>query len=89
MQVFNPSSGIWKDAEAMSMMRSRVGVAVLNCRLYAIGGYNGVERLNTVEEFDSDKKVWRRVAPMNCKRRCASTKSFLRGMGVSSLIESE
>ena len=29
--------------------RSRVGVAVMQNRLYAIGGYNGQERLNTVE----------------------------------------
>jgi hypothetical protein len=33
----------------MSMLRSRVGVAVMQNRLFAIGGYNGQERLNTVE----------------------------------------
>jgi kelch-like protein 18 len=42
-------SGRWRDAEAMSMLRSRVGVAVMQNRLFAIGGYNGQERLNTVE----------------------------------------
>ena len=59
----------WRDAEAMSMLRSRVGVAVMRGNLYAIGGYNGTERLNTVEVFDADTKVWSRVASMNCKRR--------------------
>ncbi len=34
------------------MLRSRVGVAVMQNRLFAIGGYNGQERLNTVEVSD-------------------------------------
>ena len=52
--------------------------------LYAIGGYNGQERLNTVEVFDAVTKRWSKVvkyhrrvlyimeeiqvAAMNCKR---------------------
>lgn len=34
--------------EAMSMLRSRVGVAVTSGKLYAFGGFNGAERLSTV-----------------------------------------
>lgn len=34
--------------EAMSMLRSRVGVAVTGGKLYAFGGFNGSERLSTV-----------------------------------------
>jgi kelch-like protein 18 len=45
-------------------------------RLYAIGGYNGTERLNTVEVFDAVSKQWSRVAPMTCKRRCDVTIRF-------------
>ena len=69
LQVFDPVIRRWRDAEAMSMLRSRVGVAVMKSRLYAIGGYNGTERLNTVEEFDADTKRWRKVASMKFKRR--------------------
>lgn len=68
VEVYDPVVGRWQDAEAMSMLRSRVGVAVLKNRLYAIGGYNGSERLNTVEEFDAETKRWSRVASMNCNR---------------------
>ena len=68
VEVYDPIIGQWQDAEAMSMLRSRVGVAVLNNKLYAIGGYNGSERLNTVEEFNADTKGWSRVASMNCNR---------------------
>lgn len=69
VEVFNPSTGKWQMAEAMTMLRSRVGVAVMNNKqLFAIGGYNGTERLSTVEVYDSEKKTWTKVAPMNCKR---------------------
>lgn len=56
-------------AEAMSMLRSRVGVAVMRNRLYAFGGYNGTERLSTVEVFNPLERVWSKVSPMHCKRR--------------------
>ena len=38
-------------------------------RLYAIGGYDGQERLNTVEVYDADTKQWTLTAPMICRRR--------------------
>ena len=55
--------------ENMCMLRSRVGVVVLNKKLYAIGGCDGQDRLATVEAFDPTNKSWSKVAPMNCKRR--------------------
>ena len=63
----------------MSMHRSRVGVAVMRSRLYAIGGYNGTDRLNTVEVFDAETKRWSRVASMNCKRRYENDTAVIRG----------
>lgn len=69
VEVYDPQQGRWRMAEAMTMLRSRVGVAVMDLKLYAIGGYNGSERLSTVEVFDPEKKTWTKVAPMNCKRR--------------------
>lgn len=56
-------------AEAMSMLRSRVGVAVMMNKLFAVGGYNGSERLSTAEVFDPVKRVWNRVSPMHFNRR--------------------
>ena len=38
-------------------------------QLYAIGGYDGHERLNTVEVFDPEGNAWKLVAPMLGKRR--------------------
>ena len=74
VEVYDPILGRWRDAEAMSMLRSRVGVAVMQNRLYAIGGYNGQERLNTVEVFDAVTKRWSKVAAMNCKRSAVRLK---------------
>ena len=69
VEVYNPQTGRWRMAEAMTMLRSRVGVAVMNNKLFAIGGYNGSERLSTVEVFDPKNRSWTKVSPMNCKRR--------------------
>ncbi|XP_066996449.1 kelch-like protein 18 isoform X2 [Anabrus simplex] len=68
VEVFDPITGRWHLAEAMSMLRSRVGVAVMRNRLYAFGGYNGTERLSTVEVFDPQNRSWSRVSPMHYKR---------------------
>ena len=90
VEVMDPVTGRWNPAEAMSIRRSRVGVAVLRNKLYgtrssfsnvlfyffetqffifsAIGGYNGLERLNTVEILDGSKRMWSRIGSMSCKR---------------------
>lgn len=69
VEVYNPLTEQWELAEAMSILRSRVGVAVLNSKLYAFGGYNGIERLSSVEVFDPATKSWNIVSPMHRKRR--------------------
>lgn len=48
VEIYDPLTKEWKMGEAMSMLRSRVGVAVSNGKLYAFGGFNGTERLSTV-----------------------------------------
>lgn len=45
VEFYDPKKQKWEMAEAMTMLRSRVGVAVMGSKLYAIGGYNGSERL--------------------------------------------
>jgi kelch-like protein 18 len=71
VEVYNPLTERWELAEAMSILRSRVGVAVLSNKLYAFGGYNGIERLSSVEVFDPTTKSWNIVSPMHRKRRLA------------------
>lgn len=68
VEVYDPQLNRWRIAEAMTMLRSRVGVAVMDGKLYAIGGYNGKERLNTVELYDSKLKRWQKVPVMGQRR---------------------
>ena len=48
--------------------RCRLGVAALNDKLYACGGYDGNTFLRSVEVYDPAKDKWEHVAPMNVKR---------------------
>lgn len=50
------------------MLRSRVGVAVTGGKLYAFGGFNGTERLSTVEIYDRKLRKWSQGRSMMCKR---------------------
>lgn len=38
-------------------------------KLYAFGGFNGTERLSTVEVYDPKKNKWSQGRAMLCKRR--------------------
>ncbi|XP_066601268.1 kelch-like protein 18 isoform X2 [Prorops nasuta] len=72
VEVYDPFSE-WETSEAMTTLRSRVGVAVHKNKLYAFGGYNGMERLSTVEVYYPCLKVWKMIASMNCKRSAVGT----------------
>lgn len=61
VEMFDPLVGKWTLAREMGSTRSRVGVAVLSRRLYVLGGYNGYERLRTVEVFDARTSTWTEV----------------------------
>ncbi len=52
----------------MLTKRCRLGVASLNGKLYAAGGYDGNVFLKSVECFDPVFNKWSYVTPMNVKR---------------------
>ena len=45
--------------------KDRVGVAVLNRLLYAVGGFDGTNRLNSAECYYPERNEWRMITPMN------------------------
>ena len=55
---YDPQKAAWESSKGMVTLRSRVGVAVVNRKLYAFGGYDGSSRLYTVECYDPE------VSPM-------------------------
>lgn len=52
----------------MLISRARMGVAALDGCLYIIGGYNHLESLNTVEQYDPSKNKWFTITSMNHRR---------------------
>ncbi|XP_023601241.1 kelch-like protein 18 isoform X6 [Myotis lucifugus] len=69
VEVFDPLANRWEKCHPMTTARSRVGVAVVNGLLYAIGGYDGQLRLSTVEVYNPETDTWARAGSMNSKRR--------------------
>lgn len=52
----------------MRTKRIGVGVAALNRLLYAVGGYDGSNRLQSAECYDPEINAWSPIAPMNTAR---------------------
>lgn len=52
----------------MHSKRLGVGVAVVNRLLYVIGGFDGKERLASVECYHPENNEWSLVAQMNIGR---------------------
>ena len=44
----------------------RVGVVAIANQIFAIGGYDGLTNLNTVEVYSVNEEVWSTAAPMKC-----------------------
>jgi len=68
VEVYDCLTDSWRLVESMITSRSRVAVAVLQNKLFAIGGYNGLERLSTVEIFEADVKRWKKCASISKPR---------------------
>ncbi|XP_014481560.1 PREDICTED: kelch-like ECH-associated protein 1 isoform X1 [Dinoponera quadriceps] len=65
---YNPVTDQWRPCSPMSVPRNRVGVAVMDGLLYAVGGSAGAEYHNSVECYDPDQDTWTSVKPMHIKR---------------------
>lgn len=52
----------------MHYKRLAVGVAVVCRLLYALGGYDGVERHRSAECYHPENNEWTMIAPMNVSR---------------------
>ena len=82
VERFDPVSGLWGAVNDMNTARDSCGVAVLDGKLYASGGFDGGGALTdgeglltSVECFDPSTEQWSPVAPMNIAK-------FGHGVGV-------
>ena len=64
----------WERVGQMARARAGHGVAVLNGKLYAVGGYDGGDlssgtTLSSVERYDPAANAWEEIAPMPTARQ--------------------
>ncbi len=65
---YDPKTDQWKFVAPTNTPRSTVGVAVLENKLYSVGGRDGSCCLSSVEVYDPHTDRWTMAAPM-LKRR--------------------
>ncbi|XP_077977144.1 kelch-like protein 12 [Glandiceps talaboti] len=73
VEEFDPKSQSWRFLPNLTKKRRYVAVASLGSKLYVIGGFDGLSRLNTVEylDYNAEDDGWNTVAPMNVRRGLA------------------
>lgn len=65
---YNAVTEQWRPCAPMSVPRHRVGVAVMDEKMYAVGGSAGSEYHSSVECYDPEKDRWTLVQSMHSKR---------------------
>ena len=74
VERYDPALNVWEAVAPMASDRSRHAVAVLDGKLYAVGGENENEDFEDgdigclVERYDPALVVWEAVAPMGTAR---------------------
>ena len=62
----------------MSTARDGLAAAVVDGKLYVMGGSDGQNRLSSVERYDPETNAWEAVAPMSMAR-CPSAAAVVDG----------
>lgn len=65
---YDPEKDQWQLVAPMLTRRIGVGVAVINRLLYAVGGFDGANRLGSCECYNPDRDEWNSMASMNTVR---------------------
>lgn len=68
LHCFNPMTNQWSTRADMTVPRNRVGVAVIDGFIYAVGGSSGSAHHNSVEKYDPEKDEWTVIASMSTNR---------------------
>ena len=78
IEKYEPRTDNWLQVANMNGRRLQFGVAVVDDRLFVVGGRDGLKTLNTVECYDPRKKTWSLMPPMATHRH---------GLGACSIIK--
>jgi kelch-like protein 17 (actinfilin) len=69
-ECYDPQIEKWCMIAPMSTKRARVGVGVIDSKIYAVGGYDGSSDLASVEGYCPQENQWSPVTPMGTRRSC-------------------
>lgn len=61
---YDPVLDHWQEVAPLQNPRSELGIAMLDGFVYAVGGWDGSCRLETVERYDPTKNEWSYIEPM-------------------------
>ncbi|KAJ8271081.1 hypothetical protein GJAV_G00122520 [Gymnothorax javanicus] len=75
LSCYNPMTNRWTQQASLNVPRNRVGVAVLDGSIYAVGGAHGSDHHRTVERYDPETNQWAFVSPMSVARLGAGVAS--------------
>ncbi|XP_063443616.1 kelch-like protein diablo [Mytilus trossulus] len=61
---YDPCLDVWTEVAPMNIARSELGLVMLDGFMYAIGGWDGNVRLDSVEYYNIETNVWAMIPPM-------------------------
>lgn len=75
METYDTRADRWVKVEEVDPMGPRAyhGTAVVDFKIYVIGGFDGMDYFNSCRCFDAVEKTWKEIAPMNARRCYVST----------------
>lgn len=68
MERYNPHTDQWSMLSGMAVGREGAGLVVAGDKMYCIGGYDGVNLLDSAERYDTVTEEWSAIANMSVKR---------------------
>ncbi|GMT19929.1 hypothetical protein PFISCL1PPCAC_11226 [Pristionchus fissidentatus] len=73
VEVYDAVTDTWSPSKPMTSVRSRIGIAVHDRKVFAIGGFDGKDRLDLCEAFDTESNEWSTMPPLHRKRSAMAT----------------
>ncbi|CAG0896818.1 unnamed protein product [Cyprideis torosa] len=61
---YDPVLDTWVELHSMTVPRSELGLAIVDGFVYAVGGWDGSHRLDSVERYDPTTNTWSFVTPL-------------------------
>ncbi|GMT19927.1 hypothetical protein PFISCL1PPCAC_11224, partial [Pristionchus fissidentatus] len=73
VEMYNPWTDEWLECTPMPTARGRCGLARIDHTIFALGGFDSRDRLETCENYDAAADKWETMAPLTAKRSAFQT----------------